>query len=609
MTLSTGEVVYIRPQPRPGEKHERYNWDAPILVSPHRATTIYHGSYRLWKSENRGDSWQVLSGALTRDEERITLPIMGRQQRWDNAWDFYAMRTYNTITSISESPVKEGLLYVGTDDGLLQISGNGGESWREIPVEKLPGAPERAYVNDIKADRFDANTVYVALDAHKQGDFRPLLYRSRNRGKSWENIGTELPEKHLVWRIVQDPQRAEMLYLGTEFGVFFSPNGGENWIKLKGGMPTIAVRDLAIQERDDDLVAATFGRGFYLFDDLKALRAIDQETLKAEAALLPLRDAWWYIPRPDLSFGPGKGSQGEAHFIAPNPPYGAQFRYHLLRGFASAEAKRKKREKSLESKGEDSPFAGWDALADEMQDPGAKLWLEVRNSKGKVLRRIKAPTQAGFHEVVWDMRSTSAGPIDSKQENISEGSYLVAPGLYSAQLMREENGAVRPFGQSPGLPIKALAGRKFDQSSGRPKADLLGRCGPIGSSIPLAEESVGRNKQTTQKPLFGLSAMKPAKRQPPERTGSLTCGTENCPAEMGGQPRQEYHRRKKRSEPRRSPQYPAHDEPPKHLWAQCQRPTSSRRFAPGSHGHGGPAQGMEQPPGKALPGPARGRCA
>ena len=159
--LTTGEQISIQPQAAEGEPHERFNWDAPILVSPHNPSRLYFASYRVWKTETRGDDWEAISGDLTRNEDRITLPIMGRQQSWDNAWDVGAMSNYNTITSLAESPVQEGLLYAGTDDGFIQLTENGGESWRKIPVTAL-GLPERSFVNDIKADLFDANTVYVA---------------------------------------------------------------------------------------------------------------------------------------------------------------------------------------------------------------------------------------------------------------------------------------------------------------------------------------------------------------------------------------------------------------------------------------------------------------
>ena len=184
-----------------GDPHERYNWDTPILVSPHNPAKIYIASYRVWESENRGDSWTPISGDLTRNENRIELPIMGRTQSWDNAWDVKAMSQYNTITSLSESPVQEGIIWAGTDDGFIQVTSNGGNSWKSIPVTEL-GIPERSFVNDIKADLYDANTVYVSLDNHKEGDLSPYLFKSSDLGESWESISNNIPDRTLVLSLI-----------------------------------------------------------------------------------------------------------------------------------------------------------------------------------------------------------------------------------------------------------------------------------------------------------------------------------------------------------------------------------------------------------------------
>jgi len=230
--LTTGEQISIQPQAAEGEPHERFNWDAPILVSPHNPSRLYFASYRVWKTETRGDDWEAISGDLTRNEDRITLPIMGRQQSWDNAWDVGAMSNYNTITSLAESPVQEGLLYAGTDDGFIQLTENGGESWRKIPVSAL-GLPERSFVNDIKADLFDANTVYVALDNHKEGDYSPYLFKSTDKGMTWKSISSNIPDRTLVWRMVQDPVKANLLFAATEYGIYTSLNGGTSWQNIE----------------------------------------------------------------------------------------------------------------------------------------------------------------------------------------------------------------------------------------------------------------------------------------------------------------------------------------------------------------------------------------
>ncbi len=287
----TGEILNIQPQPAKGEKYERFNWDSPILVSPHNPTTIYFASQRVWKSENRGDSWEAISGDLTLNQERLALPVMDRTWSWDSPWDLDAMSNYNTITSLSESAVKEGLIYAGTDDGLIHVTEDGGKNWRKIEVSKLPDLPATAFVNDIKADLFNENRVYVVLDNHKYGDLNPYIYKSDDKGKTWTSMVSNLPKKTLLWRLVQDHVKPELMFLGTEFGIYTTLDGGKKWVKLSGGIPTISFRDMAIQKRENDLVGASFGRGFFVLDDYSPLRNFDAGTMEKEASMLPMRDA------------------------------------------------------------------------------------------------------------------------------------------------------------------------------------------------------------------------------------------------------------------------------------------------------------------------------
>ncbi len=454
--VPTGEVTYIRPQPEESEDYERYNWDAPIFVSPHNPKRIYHGSQRLWRSDDRGDSWKAVSPDLTKDQERIELPIMGRKQSWDNPWDLYAMSNFSTITSIAESPLQEGLIYIGTDDGLLQITTNGGESWTKVPVSKLPGVPSTAYVNDIKADLFDANTVYVALDDHKGGDFKPYLFKSTNAGKTWTNIGSTLPDRHLVWRLVQDHVDKDLFFIGTEFGIFFTVDAGARWTKLKGGMPAIPVRDLTIQRRENDLVAATFGRSFYVYDDISAFRQIDEAALKSEAKLYPSRKTLWYIPKPNLSFGDNKGSQGEAHFVADNPPFGAVFTYSLKDGYTTLKAKRQEAEKELNKTNADIPFPGWDKIEMEQQEDSVMIWLVISDVNGKVIRKVSGPTGKGFHRVAWDLKYPSKRVVTLNQKKVSGEGLMAPPGEYFVQLQKEEKGKITNLSEKQSFMVETL---------------------------------------------------------------------------------------------------------------------------------------------------------
>ncbi len=437
---TTGEIVYIQPQPAAGEAPERFNWDAPILVSPHKNTRLYFASQRLWRSEDRGDSWTAISGDLTRNQERIQLPIMGAQQSWDMPWDMFAMSHYNTITSVSESPLEVGLIYIGTDDGIIQVTENNGTDWRKIEVGSLPGVPATAFVNDIKADLHDVNTVYVALDNHKYGDFSPYLLKSTDRGKSWKKLNNGIPDRHLVWRIVQDHIQPLLMFAGTEFGLFVSFNGGDHWTEMTGGIPTISIRDLAIQKRENDLVLASFGRGFFVLDDYSFLREISEQQMQTEATLFSGRDAWWYIPRAVLDFTE-KASQGDGFYTAKNPPFGAVFNYHLKDELKSKKKVRQAAQKKAVKEKKSFAVPNWDSLEAERIETGPHIWLVIKDASGHVVRRIKGSTQKGFNQVAWDLRYPEMTHIEAKGSFIQKPQgMLVVPGEYNVTLIKEQGG-------------------------------------------------------------------------------------------------------------------------------------------------------------------------
>ncbi|MGS2724010.1 VPS10 domain-containing protein [Porticoccus sp. GXU_MW_L64] len=443
---TTGELVYIQPQPKPGDPEERFNWDAPILVSPHSPTRLYYASQRVWRSDNRGDSWTPVSGDLTKNLDRIEQPIMNGQPGWDAAWDMWAMSQYSTITSLAESPLQEGLLYAGTDDGLIQVSEDGGNSWRSTKVGSLPGVPDSAFINDIRADLFDANTVYIALDNHKFGDYKPYLLKSTNRGKSWKSISSTLPDKHLVWRMVQDHVKPELLFAATEFGVFFTVDGGKKWLELNGGLPTIAFRDVRIQRRENDLVLASFGRGFFVLDDYSALRSISETTLNNEAQLFPTRKAWWYVEKGPLYRFSLKGFQGHGYYTAPNPPFGAVFTYYLKDKVKSAKERRQEKEKPLKEAGKNIVFPGWAAVEAERREQPPKIWLTIKDGNNQVVRRVEGSNKKGFNRVAWDLALPAVNAITSPQpatdSRYVKSRLMAAPGEYSVTLSKEVNGQV-----------------------------------------------------------------------------------------------------------------------------------------------------------------------
>lgn len=500
---TTGEVVSVRPQPGPDEPVDRWNWDSPILVSPHSPTRLYFASQRIWRSDDRGDSWTTISGDLTKDQERIELPIMGKKQSWDAHWDFYAMSNYNSITSLAESPVKEGLIYAGTDDGLIQVTEDGGENWTKIEVGSMPGVPETAFVNDIKADLYDESTVYVALDNHKFGDFKPYLLKSKNKGRSWEPMVGNIPERTLVWRIVQDHVKPELFFLATEFGIYFTIDAGEKWMKLKGGLPTISFRDLAIQKRENDLVGASFGRSFYILDDYSALREVSVDQLQEEATLFPTRKAWWYIPRPELSFGQ-RGSKGAGLYQAPNPPYGAVFTYYLSEGLTTLEQERKKKEKEL--KDQDVPFPGWDALDAEKRQESPEILLIIEDEDGNFIREISCPVSKGFHRVNWDLRRTATNAINVDRVSKEARSGLWAgPGTYTATLQKRVDGRVTNLSEQVTVEVEKLYDGALDGASPAELAEFWTYYGELRGAFSAMRLALNDAEKRTEAMIAALN--------------------------------------------------------------------------------------------------------
>ena len=482
------------------EPYERFNWDSPILVSHHDPKRIYFGSQRVWRSENRGDSWKAISKDLTKNQERLALPIMGKVQSFDNAWDVYAMSTYNTITSLAESKVNENVLYAGTDDGIIQLTKDGGASWKKMTVDELPKTPSTAFVNDIKADLFDEQTAYIALDNHKFGDYQPYLFKTTDGGKKWTSISEGIPDGTLIWRIVQDHVNPNLLFLGTEYGVYVSVDQGEKWHKFSAGLPTISVRDLAIQKRENDLVLATFGRSFYVLDDYSPLREINAESIAKDAMLFKPRKALQY----NQMYG-GSGSSGGATYKAKNPPYGAVFTYYLKEGFTSKKAARKKSEagerangtlleklskagyntptsileedieklaekteielkklkkltKALsDQKSKDIPFPGWEALDAELNESKPEIVLIIKDAFGTTVEQISAPFAKGINRVNWSLNVKLPTAIKTTaKNNYSDIRTMAEPGTYSVSMYKRVDGVLTDLNQKQSFEVERI---------------------------------------------------------------------------------------------------------------------------------------------------------
>ncbi|HLF15542.1 MAG TPA: glycosyl hydrolase [Bacteroidota bacterium] len=444
----SGENAGIKPQEGKGEAAYRWNWDSPLLISPHSSTRLYFAANILFRSDDRGNSWKAVSGDLTRALDRNKLPVMDKIWGVDAVAKNSSTSVYGNITALSESPLKEGLIYVGTDDGLVQVSEDGGGRWRRI--ERFPDVPETTYVSRIVASQHSVNTVFAAFDNHKNGDFKPYILKSTDAGKSWTSLKGVLPPNGPVYAIAEDHLKADLLFVGTEFGVHASTNGGHRWLPLKGGLPTIAVRDIAIQKRENDLVLGTFGRGFYILDDYTPLRNASSEALAQESQLFPVKDALMFIPSRPYG-GRGKSSQGEAFYTADNPPFGATFTYYLRETIKTRKEIRQDAEKEALKKGETPRYPSFDELRVEDEEEAPAIILTVWDDAGNIVRRLTGPVAKGFTRVSWNLRYAAltpasmagpAGPDEADPSAEGEQGPLALPGRYKITLAKRVGGVV-----------------------------------------------------------------------------------------------------------------------------------------------------------------------
>jgi photosystem II stability/assembly factor-like uncharacterized protein len=396
----TAERVSIQPQPAKGDPAMRWNWDAPLIVSPHSNTRLYFGAQRLYRSDDRGDSWKPVSPDLTRALDRNKLPLMGKIWPVDAVQKNVSTALYDNISSIAESPKQEGLIYVGTDDGLVQVTEDGGAHWRKI--DKPAGVPEDAYVQRISASQHDAGVVYVAYENHQNGDFKPYLIKSGDKGKTWVNISGNLPENGGVYAIAEDHVDKNLLFAGTEFGLYFTKIGGEKWIKLNVGLPTIMVRDLVVQKQMDDLVIGTFGRGIYVLDDYSPLRNATNEMLTKESALFPVKTALSYMPN---SFFGAENNVGSGFWLGQNPQFGAPITYNLGTGYTTKRQQRQQRERAATMRGETPPYPTPEELRAEATEEAPTIIVSIADASGKVIRRFDTAATRGLHRVNWDLRT------------------------------------------------------------------------------------------------------------------------------------------------------------------------------------------------------------
>ena len=443
---ATGETVDIQPQPAPGEEPYRWNWDAPIIVSPHSHTRVYFAAQKLFRSDDRGNTWEAVSEDLSRGIDRNKLEVMGKVWGADALHKSGSTSIYGNAVALTESPVVEGLLYVGTDDGQIHITSNGGETWSTEGA--FPGVPANTYVAELEASQHDADTVFATFDNHKQGDFSPYVLKSTDRGRSWKSIAGDLPEREIAWSIAQDHVKENLLFLGTEFGLYVTVDGGGHWLAMKSGLPTIAVREVEIQRRENDLALATFGRGFYILDDYSPLRELTETSLDEDAALFPVKTALRYIETSRLGLVPlEKAFQGDKYYTAPNPAFGAVFTYHLKDGLKTRQEQRHEAEKKADEDDTAAPYPNFDELRAEDEESDPSVILTVRDTDGNVVQRMTGPRSEGLHRVAWDLRYPSSRPVEANPGPSAPWDSprigpLAIPGTYSVTLSQQADGIV-----------------------------------------------------------------------------------------------------------------------------------------------------------------------
>lgn len=453
---ATGEKIGIKPvEPDNGEAY-RWNWDAPLLISPHHPKRLFFAANKLFKSDNRGDSWEVISPDLTRQLNRNELKVMGKIQSPEAVAKNASTSIYGNIVAFDESPKKEGLLFVGTDDGLMQISEDMGKTWTKHT--NFANVPETTYVSCLKASLHDENVVYASFDNHKNNDFKPYILMSTDKGSSWTSIAGNLPDGEVVWSIAEDHENPDLLFVGAEHGLYFTIDKGVNWTKLSAGLPNIAIRDIDIQRRENDLVLASYGRGFYILDDYSALRELKKLENK-EDYIFPIRPSLMYNESSPFGWRK-KGHFGDNFYTADNPPVGAVFTYYIAEAMKTPKQIRKQEEAKKMKANEDIEYPTIEEF--EKEDKALKPYIlfTIRDEQGNVIRKLKAPASAGMKRIVWDFRYPATRAINKGGQKANFGNEAgglpVVPGTYTVEMAKVIGHQITPVGNKQSFVCKSL---------------------------------------------------------------------------------------------------------------------------------------------------------
>lgn len=400
--LKTHEERIIGPVPKSPQETYRFNWRCPLVMSPHNPDIVYFGGNKIFKTTDCGHGWEEISPDLTNNQDWKNLPITGMERNKDTLSLNYGVGHYGTITAISESPIQAGLIYAGTDDGNVQVTADAGKTWKNL-TKNIPLVKPR-WVTQIITSRHNAGTTYASFTGHSDDDYAPYIFKTMDFGITWKSLRGDIPDGVVVRALAEDPRSPELLFAGTEFGLFISINGGKNWVRAGGNLPRVRVDDIVINPGNNDLILGTHGRGIIILDDITMLENLNQTVLNSEAFLFPMREATLYFEtREDQSIGSAK-------FSAPNPDYGALITYYL---------------KNEATAGKDNPEAKQTSK------------LVVLDKAGNLVRELEGPSRKGLNRINWDLRYSMKSNPEWKR-----GEYYyplrgpaVLPGEYTVKLI------------------------------------------------------------------------------------------------------------------------------------------------------------------------------
>jgi len=443
-----------------------------LIISPHNNKRLYFAANKLFKSDDRGNSWQEISGDLTRQLDRNKMKTMNRVWGMDAVMKNKSTTIFGNIVALDESPIQKGLIYIGTDDGLIQVTEDNGLNWRKI--EAFTGIPSMTYVNAVICSKHDANTVFAVFNNHKRGDFKPYILKSTDKGVTWANIQGDLPIRGSVYDIAEDHVNPNLLFAGTEFGLFFSDDSGENWTQLKSGLPTIAIRDIEIQERENDLVLASFGRGFYVLDDYTPLRYLNKQDFESKAKFYPIKDGLMFIESSPNGMK-GKSSMGESFFTTPNPEVGVVFTYIMNDTIKTLKEQRQTKETKIRKENGDVLYPSIEEIKAEDAEEKPYLLFIVKDMAGTEIRKLKKETSIGMNRVVWDFRHAPSVPLRLTPRVIGrysgpDNGPIAIPGNYTVEMHKSVNGVLSKMTEPIKFTIKPLNNKTLPELN---KAEAL----------------------------------------------------------------------------------------------------------------------------------------